>query len=50
MAFIPVENVKALYAELAAAGVELGKLTKEAWGGTEFGVRDPDGNVICFVG
>ena len=50
MAFVEVEHVKGLYAEYTAAGVELGKLTKEAWGGTDFIVRDPDGNSISFVG
>ena len=24
-------------------------LTKQAWGGTDFHVRDPDGNAISFV-
>lgn len=50
MAFIEVENVRALYAELLAADVVQGKLTKEAWGGTDFVVHDPDGNAVCFVG
>lgn len=51
MAFLPVENVKALYAELIAADVTIAqKLNKQAWGGTDFHVRDPDGNVIAFVG
>ena len=26
------------------------KLKKQAWGGRDFVVRDPDGNGICFVG
>ncbi|MFG1906797.1 hypothetical protein [Kribbella sp. NPDC048928] len=26
------------------------KLTKQAWGGTDFIMRDPDGNAIAFVG
>ena len=51
MAFLPVENVKALYAEYSAAGVPLRqKLTRQAWGGTDFHIVDPDGNVIAFVG
>lgn len=37
MAFLSMENVKALYAELAEAGMD-------------FRVRDPQGNVIAFVG
>ena len=51
MAFIEVENVKALYAEYLAAGVRFDqKLKKQAWGGRDFIVRDLDGNGICFVG
>jgi uncharacterized glyoxalase superfamily protein PhnB len=51
MAFIEVENVKALYASYVAAGVTLEqKLKKQAWGGRDFIVRDLDGNAICFVG
>ena len=50
-AFIEVENVKALYAEYVTAGAMFGqKLKKQAWGGRDFVVRDPDGNGICFVG
>lgn len=51
MAFIEARNVKELYAEYVAAGVELAqKLTEQAWGGTDFIVRDPDGNTVTFVG
>jgi uncharacterized glyoxalase superfamily protein PhnB len=50
-AFIEVENVKALYAEYVTAGAMFDqKLKKQAWGGRDFIVRDPDGNGICFVG
>ena len=50
-AFIEVENVKGLYAEYVAAGAAFAqKLKKQAWGGRDFIVRDPDGNGICFVG
>jgi catechol 2,3-dioxygenase-like lactoylglutathione lyase family enzyme len=50
-AFVEVENVKALYAEYVAAGAMFNqKLEKQAWGGRDFIVRDPDGNGICFVG
>jgi catechol 2,3-dioxygenase-like lactoylglutathione lyase family enzyme len=50
-AFVEVENVKALYAEYVAAGATFDqKLKKQAWGGRDFVVRDPDGNGICFVG
>ncbi|MEV4260258.1 VOC family protein [Kribbella sp. NPDC049584] len=51
MAFIEARNIKELYAEYLAAGVELAqKLTKQAWGGTDFIVRDLDGNTVAFVG
>lgn len=51
MAFVEVRNIKALYAEYLAAGVDLTqKLAKQAWGGTDFVVRDLDGNTIAFVG
>jgi catechol 2,3-dioxygenase-like lactoylglutathione lyase family enzyme len=51
MAFIEVENVKALYTGYMEAGVPLEQnLRKEAWGGRDFIVRDLDGNRICFVG
>lgn len=49
-AFIEVSNVKDLYAEFKARNVNFAqKPTKQAWGGTDFHVIDPDGNVICFV-
>jgi uncharacterized glyoxalase superfamily protein PhnB len=42
--------VHALFEEFKARNVEFAqKLTKQAWGGTDFHVRDPDGNVICFA-
>ena len=51
VAFIEVENVKALYAEYMTTGAIFGqKLQKQAWGGRDFIVRDPDGNGLCFVG
>lgn len=51
MAYIEAPNVKQLYAEYVDAGVEIvQKLTKQAWGGTDFHVGDPDGNTIAFVG
>jgi len=51
VAFIEVENVKALYAEYVAAGATFDQtLKKQAWGGRDFVVRDPDGNGIAFVG
>jgi catechol 2,3-dioxygenase-like lactoylglutathione lyase family enzyme len=51
MAFIETPTVRDLYAEYRAADAEIvQKLTKQAWGGTDFIVRDPDGNAIAFVG
>lgn len=47
---IEVSNVHALFEEFKARGVEFVQtLTKHPWGGTDFHVRDPDGNVISFV-
>jgi uncharacterized glyoxalase superfamily protein PhnB len=50
-AFVEVENVKALFTEYVGTGATFyQKLTKQAWGGRDFIVRDPDGNAICFAG
>ena len=50
LASIEVSNVHGLFEEFKASGVEFAQpLTKQAWGGTDFHVRDPDGNVISFV-
>ncbi len=49
-ASIEVSNVQGLFEEFKARGVEFAQaLTKQAWGGTDFQVRDPDGNVISFA-
>ncbi len=49
-ASIEVSHVHDLFEEFKARGVEFAQtLTKQAWGGTDFQVRDPDGNVISFV-
>jgi uncharacterized glyoxalase superfamily protein PhnB len=49
-ASIEVSNVQGLFKEFKARGVEFVQtLKKQAWGGTDFQVRDPDGNVISFV-
>ncbi len=49
-ASIEVSDVQALYAEFSARGADFAQaLTKQAWGGTDFHVRDPDGNVVSFV-
>jgi catechol 2,3-dioxygenase-like lactoylglutathione lyase family enzyme len=51
MAYIEAATVRELYADYQAAGVEIvQKLTKQAWGGTDFIIRDRDGNGIAFVG
>jgi catechol 2,3-dioxygenase-like lactoylglutathione lyase family enzyme len=50
LATIEVNDVRALFAELEAQGVEFPqRLETQEWGGTDFYVRDPDGNVISFV-
>lgn len=50
LATIQVANVKALFQEYEARGVELAqRLVRQAWGGLDFHVRDPDGNVVSFV-
>jgi uncharacterized glyoxalase superfamily protein PhnB len=49
-ASIEVSNLQALFEEFKTRSVEFAQtLTKQAWGGTDFHVRDPDGNVISFV-
>lgn len=50
LASIETANVQGLFEEFKARDVEFPqKLKKQAWGGTDFQVRDPDGNVISFV-
>lgn len=50
LAMIEVSNAGALFAEFSGRGVDFAqRLAKQAWGGTDFHVRDPDGNVIAFV-
>ena len=50
-AFLDVDNIKSLFAEYKAAGVDFAQpLRKEPWGASAFIVRDPDGNWICFAG
>jgi uncharacterized glyoxalase superfamily protein PhnB len=50
LASIEVTNVQQLFEEFKVRGVEFAqKLKKQAWGGTDFQVRDPDGNVFSFV-
>jgi uncharacterized glyoxalase superfamily protein PhnB len=50
LASIEVSNVQALFEEFKARNVDFAQpLMKQAWGGTDFHVRDPDGNVFSFV-
>lgn len=50
LASIEVADVRALHAELREAGADIVEpLTAHPWGGTDFHVRDPDGNRISFV-
>ena len=50
LATIEVDDVQALFEDFSARGVEFAQpLTKQAWGGTDFHVRDSDGNVFSFV-
>jgi uncharacterized glyoxalase superfamily protein PhnB len=50
LASIEVANVQGLFEEFKSRGVEFPqKLKKQAWGGIDFQVGDPDGNVISFV-
>jgi uncharacterized glyoxalase superfamily protein PhnB len=50
LAMIDVANVKALFREYEARGVEFPqRLVQQPWGGLDFQVRDPDGNVFSFV-
>jgi uncharacterized glyoxalase superfamily protein PhnB len=42
--------VKALFREYEARGAQFAQpLVRQAWGGLDFQVRDPDGNVFSFV-
>ena len=51
MAYAPVDNIKDLFAEFEARRVEFSQRPAlQAWGGTDFHVRDPDGNRVAFVG
>lgn len=50
LATIEVTDVKALFAEFDARSVDFAqRLVRQAWGGLDFQVRDPDGNCISFV-
>lgn len=50
LATIEVSDVQGLFAEFRDRDVDFAQMpTKQPWGGTDFHVRDPDGNVISFV-
>jgi len=50
LASVEVSDVQGLFAEFHQRGVDFAQLpTRQSWGGTNFHVRDPDGNVISFV-
>ena len=50
LATVEVSDVQGLFDEFKERGVEFAQTpTKQPWGGTDFQVRDPDGNVISFV-
>jgi uncharacterized glyoxalase superfamily protein PhnB len=50
VATIETDDVQALFAEYVARGADIAQpLVKQDWGGTDFQVRDPDGNVVSFV-
>lgn len=50
LATIEVSDVHALFEEFRERGVEFAQTpTRQDWGGTDFHVRDPDGNVVSFV-
>lgn len=50
LAMIEVSAVKALFEEFARRDVVFAqRLVRQPWGGLDFHVRDPDGNVISFV-
>lgn len=50
LATIEVSDVQALFSEIEARGADIVQPpTKKPWGGTDFYIRDPDGNVLSFV-
>ncbi len=50
LATIEVSDVQGLSEEFERSGVEfVQRPTAQPWGGTDFHVADPDGNVISFV-
>ncbi len=50
-AWIEVADIVALHDAMLAAGADIAVPPQpKPWGHTEFIVRDPDGNLICFSG
>jgi uncharacterized glyoxalase superfamily protein PhnB len=50
LATIEVSDLQGLFEAFRASGAAFAQMpTKQTWGGTDFHVRDPDGNVISFV-
>jgi uncharacterized glyoxalase superfamily protein PhnB len=50
VAMIAAGDVKQLFKEFEARGVDFPqRLARQPWGGLDFHVRDPDGNVVSFV-
>ncbi|MGZ3306077.1 MAG: VOC family protein [Asticcacaulis sp.] len=50
VASFEVSDVRALFEEFSQGGADMPQtLVKQVWGGTDFHVRDPDGNVVSFV-
>lgn len=50
VATFEVSDAQALFEEFAGRGARFAQTpTRQAWGGTDFQVRDLDGNVISFV-
>ena len=50
LASVEVSDVHRLHAEVESRGVEISRgLVDQPWGGTDFHVRDPDGNEISSV-
>jgi uncharacterized glyoxalase superfamily protein PhnB len=49
-AMIAVSDVHQIGAELSARGADIAlPPTRRVWGGTDLHVRDPDGNLLCFL-
>jgi uncharacterized glyoxalase superfamily protein PhnB len=50
LATVEVSDVQGLFEEFRERGIEFAQMpAKQPWGGTDFLVRDPDGNVVSFV-